>query len=74
MITVSDAINTYDIGKYYVILPQETIFDREKFIKHFKAKLVNPNFSYNSGDNDEWETIDSLRGLVKEFVDPNFKF
>ena len=73
IITVSDAINTYDIGKYYVILPQETIFDREKFIKHFKAKLVNPNFSYNSGDNDEWETIDSLRGLVKEFVDPNFK-
>ena len=73
MITVSDAINTYDIGKYYVILPQVTVFDREKFIKHFKAKLVNPNFSYNSGDNDEWESVDSLRRLVKEFVDPNFK-
>ena len=73
MITVSDAINTYDIGKYYVILPQVTVFDREKFIKHFKAKLVNPNFSYNSGDNDEWESVDSLRRLVKEFIDPNFK-
>jgi UDP-N-acetylglucosamine 4,6-dehydratase (inverting) len=72
MITVSDAINTYDIGKYYVILPQETIFDREKFIKHFKAKLVDPNFSYNSGDNKEWETIESLRELVKTHVDPNF--
>lgn len=73
MITVSDAINTYDIGKYYVILPQKTIFDREKFIKHFNAKLVDPDFSYNSGQNSEWETIESLRKLVKIHVDPNFK-
>ena len=73
MITVSDAINTYDIGKYYAILPQKTIFDRNEFINYFNAKLVNPNFSYNSGDNDEWESVDSLRRLVKEFVDPNFK-
>jgi len=73
MITVSDAINTFDIGEYYVILPQKTIFDRDKFIKHFKAKLVDQNFSYNSGDNDEWETVDSLRELVKKYVDPNFK-
>ena len=73
MITVSDAVNTFDIGKYYVILPQKTIFDRDKFIKHFKGKLVDPNFSYNSGDNDKWETVDSLRELVKKYVDPNFK-
>jgi len=73
MITVSDALNTYDIGKYYAILPQKTIFEREEFIKHFNAKLVDPNFSYNSGDNEEWETIESLRELVKIHVDPNFK-
>ena len=73
MITVSDALNTYDIGKYYVILPQKTIFNRDKFIEHFKARLVDPNFSYNSGDNNDWETIESLRELVKIHVDPNFK-
>ena len=73
MITVSDALNTYDIGKYYAILPQKTIFEREEFIKYFNAKLVDPNFSYNSGDNEEWETIESLRELVKIHVDPNFK-
>ena len=72
MITVSDALNTYDIGKYYAILPQKTIFEREAFIKHFNAKLVDPNFSYNSGDNEEWESIESLRKLVKIHVDPNF--
>ena len=73
MITVSDAINSYDIGKYYVILPQVPVFDRKQFVTHFNAKLVNPNFSYNSGDNDEWESVDSLKALVKEFVDPNFE-
>ena len=73
MITVSDAINTYDLGKYYVILPQVTVFDKEEFVAHFNAQKVNSDFSYNSGDNDEWETIDSLRRLVKEFVDPNFE-
>ncbi|NQX82227.1 MAG: UDP-N-acetylglucosamine 4,6-dehydratase (inverting), partial [Flavobacteriaceae bacterium] len=72
MITVSDAMNTYDIGKYYTILPQKAVFDRADFIKHFDAKLVDKNFSYNSGDNTEWETVESLRGLVKEFVDPEF--
>ena len=73
MITVSDALNTYDIGKYYAILPQQSVFKRDEFIKHFNAKLVDPNFSYNSGDNEEWETIESLRELVKIHVDPNFK-
>ena len=73
MITVSDAINTYDIGKYYVILPQKTIFDRKAFIECFNAKLVDSNFSYNSGDNEEWETIESLRELVKLHVDSNFQ-
>ena len=71
MITVSDAINTYDIGKYYAILPQSTEYKREDFIKNFNAKIVDPTFSYNSGDNDQWETVESLRVLVKKHVDPN---
>ena len=72
MITVSDAINTYDIGKYYVILPQKTVFDRKSFIKKFNGKLVEPDFSYNSGKNTDWESVNSLRELIKTHVDPNF--
>ena len=72
MITISDSMNTYDIDKYYVILPQKPVFNRKDFITHFKAKLVKENFSYNSGTNDSWETIESLRKLVKKHVDPNF--
>ena len=29
--------------------------------------------NYNSGNNAEWETVESLRELVKEYVDPNFE-
>ena len=72
MINISDAINTYDIGKYYVVLPNKTVFNRDEFIKHFNAKLVDPDFSYNSRDNNEWENVDSLRNLIKKHVDINF--
>jgi UDP-N-acetylglucosamine 4,6-dehydratase (inverting) len=73
MITSSDAFTTYDLGKYYVILPQVPIWKLEDYIKKFNAKLVPEGFSYTSGANAEWETVDSLRKLIVEHVDANFK-
>ncbi|NGP76682.1 UDP-N-acetylglucosamine 4,6-dehydratase (inverting) [Balneolaceae bacterium YR4-1] len=72
MITTSDSYNTYDLGDYYVILPHSPRFKMEDFIEHFGAEKVEPGFCYNSGENSEWETIDSLRKLIKEHVDPTF--
>lgn len=72
MITPSDSLYTYDLGKYYTILPSTHKWKLEDFIKEFNAKAVPLNFSYNSGENEEWETIDSLRELIKEHVDSNF--
>jgi len=73
MITASDSFYTYDLGKYYTILPSKPHFNPEKFKNHFKAKLVPNGFNYNSGNNTEWETISSLRRLIKEHVDTNFQ-
>lgn len=73
MITSSDSFYTYDLGKYYTILPSVPNFDVQEFIKHFDAKLVPAGFNYNSGDNTEWETVTTLRQLIKEHVDSNFK-
>ena len=72
MITVSDSWNTVDLGKYFAILPQQPIFDLEEYKAFFKAKNVPEGFSYNSGSNNEWETVESLRELIKKFVDPTF--
>lgn len=72
MITASDSYNTWDLGKYYVILPQQTRFDLDEFVRVFGAKKVPAGFSYNSGENDDWETVDSLRALIREHVDSDF--
>ena len=72
MITASDSFFTYDLGKYYVIIPQTTTWNVEEFKKNFNAEIVPEGFCYDSGTNTEWETIDSLRELIIEHVDPNF--
>jgi len=72
MITPSDSFYTYDLGKYYTILPSTHKWKLDDFIKEFNAKPVPSNFSYNSGENEEWETIETLRSLIKEHVDTNF--
>lgn len=74
MITDTDSLNTIDLGKYYAILPSVSFtYSEEEFIKHHNAVKVPFGFKYNSGTNTEWETIDSLRALIKEHVNPDFK-
>ena len=73
MITSSDSYNTFDLGEYFIILPTVPRWNLDEFKAKFKAVKVSEGFSYNSGTNNEWETIDSLRKLIVEHVDPNFK-
>jgi UDP-N-acetylglucosamine 4,6-dehydratase (inverting) len=72
MITTSDSFYTYDLGKYYTILPSVPNFNINDFIVAFGAKNVAEGFNYDSGSNTEWETVDSLRMLIKKHVDSNF--
>lgn len=73
MITPSDSFYTYDLGKYYTILPATHKWSLEDFKAEFKAELVPNGFAYNSGDNAEWETVETLRSLIKEHVDSTFE-
>lgn len=72
MITASDSFYTYDLGKYYTIIPAVPKWKEKDYVKHFNAKKVSQGFNYNSGDNHEWETVESLRDLIVKHVDPNF--
>ena len=65
MITSSDSFYTYDLGTYFTILPSVPRFNLNNFITHFKANKVDQGFNYNSGDNTEWETVDSLKDKIK---------
>ncbi len=72
MITPSDSFYTYDLGKYYTILPATHMWKLEDYLAKFKAEKVPSGFSYNSGENSDWETIETLRELIKVHVDSNF--
>ena len=54
-------------------MPSVPHFNIEKFKNKFNAHLVPNGFNYNSGDNTEWETVTTLRQLIKEHVDTTFE-
>jgi UDP-N-acetylglucosamine 4,6-dehydratase (inverting) len=64
MITSSDSYTTYDLGKYFVILPQKPFWNLKSFIKKFEAKKVIEGFSYNSGNNNEFLNTDQIKKLI----------
>lgn len=73
MITVTDALDTIDLGKYYVILPSVSFtHTRDEFIAHHNAKPVPFGFHYSSDSNEDWETQETMREKIRKYVDPNF--
>jgi UDP-N-acetylglucosamine 4,6-dehydratase len=65
MITQSDSFSTVDIGKYYAILPDPLL---REFLEANKTGLVAPGFSYNSGSNDVFLSIQDIRDLIERHV------
>lgn len=72
MITASDSFTTYDLGKYYAVLPQVPNWNLSDYIKNFNAVKVENGFNYSSGNNAEWLDVPQLRALIKNNVDSNF--
>ena len=66
MISSSDSYSTYDIGKYYVILPYQFNWDFFKYKELFNAIKVNDGFSYNSKENSRFLKINELKTLINQ--------
>ena len=77
MITESDALNTIDAGKNYIIVPNSQPGsmedDMKRYCQHHGGTPVAPDFRYSSGENDEWLDVPTLRALIREHVDPDFE-
>jgi len=72
MITETDGLNTLEFDDHYVILPA-TKFNRiEQYSQKHGGRPRPDGFSYNSGTNTQWLTVEQLRDLIKEHVDPDF--
>ena len=77
MINASDSINTIDIGKYYVVLPptkdlSDIILEKYKEEKLIK-NIVKDGFSYSSGTNTDFLTVENIRQLIRENLYPDFE-
>ena len=72
MITSSDSPNTIDLGRYYAILPLKNGVAK-KYAHSHGATDVPEGFSYNSGSNTDFLSVDTLRDLIKKHIDPTFE-
>ena len=68
MITVSDSLNTVDIGDYYAILPSSGDEVVNDYLAKTGGRRVDTDFSYNSGTNEHFLTVEELRELIAGHV------
>lgn len=72
MITASDSFNTIDLGEYYAILPSDGRVQGRYAEAGMSSTAVPSGFAYDSGSNPEFLTVEQLRCLIREHVDPAF--
>ena len=72
MITASDSLNTVDLGQYFAILPMVGSYNREHYCDQNGCEPVEPGYAYNSGTNSDFLSVDQIRSLIREHIDPNF--
>jgi UDP-N-acetylglucosamine 4,6-dehydratase (inverting) len=72
MITTSDSANTVDLGPYYAILPSGPGYTVDEYCAKAKAKRAPVGFSYNSGTNPRFLTVEEIRALIRRHVQPDF--
>lgn len=73
MITDSDSFTTYDLGKYYAILPQSPRFNVTDYVKQQGATPVARGFRYSSGDNDDFLTVEQIRKEIRNHLSAEFQ-
>ncbi len=73
MVTSSDSFSTVDLGPYYAILPASRRGPFDDYVAGTPVAPVEPGFRYSSDRNDVFLTVDELRALIREHVDPEFQ-
>lgn len=63
MVTVEDSMTTYEYDKHFIVYPQMVFQERATVLPG--GKKVPEGFSYSSGNNTEWLTVEQIRELIK---------
>jgi len=73
MITSSDSFTTIDLGTYFAIMPSDGQVQKRYQEAGINSTAVPAGFAYNSGSNPEFLSVEQLRALIREHVDPAFQ-
>jgi len=73
MITSSDSFTTIDLGTYFAIMPSDGQVQKRYQEAGIHSTAVPAGFAYNSGSNPEFLSVEQLRALIREHVDPAFQ-
>lgn len=63
MIAAEDSTNTYEYDKHFIVYPQMVWADRRRVVP--TGKKVPEGFSYSSGQNAEWLSVEDIRSLLE---------
>ncbi|MBR5419993.1 MAG: UDP-N-acetylglucosamine 4,6-dehydratase (inverting) [Lachnospiraceae bacterium] len=63
MVTTEDSFTTYEYEKHFIVYPQMVWSTKRK--AEPTGKKVPEGFSYSSGNNTEWLTVEQIRELLK---------
>lgn len=63
MVTVEDSMTTYEYDKHFIVYPQMVFNDRAVVLPG--GKKVPEGFSYSSGNNTEWLSVEDIQKLLK---------
>lgn len=64
MVTIEDSLHTYEYEKHYIVYPQMDFWDESKIIEG--GRKLDYGFSYSSGNNTEWYSVEDLKRLLNE--------
>ncbi|MBD5445262.1 MAG: UDP-N-acetylglucosamine 4,6-dehydratase (inverting) [Lachnospiraceae bacterium] len=64
MVTPEDSMTTYEYDKHFIVYPQMTWNNRQQ--PDLSGTRVEEGFSYSSGNNTEWLSVEDIKKLLEE--------
>ena len=64
MVTVEDSPFTYEYDKHFIVYPQVVYNDNQ--VPDLSGKKVSDGFSYSSGNNTQWMSVEEIRHRLTE--------
>jgi UDP-N-acetylglucosamine 4,6-dehydratase len=73
LITQTDALSTVEFDDHFAIMSAIDTVDIDAYLAESGGHRVGDGFGYNSATNTEWLSVDQIRSLIREHLDPAFE-